>query len=179
MALVERTRPYELFFRINADGTFGTSYKTIWELLNDGVVTRDTEGQLQPVYTVDDEGIAVLNTILGPVLTTAISSNETLQAQVKAAAQIIDQTKVQLGDAVSANQSLSCRIDEMEAIAEDSLRNQAAQQSEIDTLKIAAQAGQDNIKALQNEIERLNALVLSLQPVAPDVAEQTAPDEPT
>lgn len=82
MALAQTTRDYEILIRLNADGTYGAQLQTITEITNDGAVIAATVNAPISLCTAAETEGALLTTVLGDTVTNALTSNESLQAQV-------------------------------------------------------------------------------------------------
>lgn len=84
MTLTEVTRDYELLIRIQSDGTWGSHYRSITEILRDGEVVSATENPAVPLSLVAQQGAELLSDKLGNVATSALLHIEALNAEIAA-----------------------------------------------------------------------------------------------
>ena len=82
MAIEERTRPYEVLIRINTDGSIGASYRTLFELVSDGVVVSASESPPLPLSVAEGESGMSLSDILGEANLEVLKENERLVQQL-------------------------------------------------------------------------------------------------
>lgn len=129
MALAQTTRDYEILIRLNADGTYGAQLQTITEITNDGAVIAATVNAPISLGTAAETEGTLLTTVLGDTATNALTSNESLQAQV---ASLSDQVST-LGDQVSTltteNATLTAQVADLQAqlaAAQDSATSEAS-----------------------------------------------------
>lgn len=84
MALTEVTRDYELLIRIQPDGSWGSHYRSITEILRDGEVVSATENPAVPLSMVAAQGAELLNDKLGDIAASALLHIEVLNAEIAA-----------------------------------------------------------------------------------------------
>lgn len=82
MALTEVTRDYELLIRIQSDGSWGSHYRSITEILRDGEVVSATENPAVPLSLVAEQGAELLTDKLGDVAASALLHIEVLSAEI-------------------------------------------------------------------------------------------------
>jgi len=138
MAIEERTRPYEIFIRINADKTFGASYRTIYELVRDGVVIVANEGSPVPLAVAADDPGAPFEEVMGEFANSALLANQNYQLQV-----------TELTDSLAGSRAQVTQLTEEASKAQANIEQLTAAQ---DQLKQELASAQARIIELQNQL---------------------------
>jgi hypothetical protein len=120
MALIERNRDYEILIRISEDGSVGSHYVSITEIVKDGVVIN---ASLSQPIALGEVGGTTLNDKLGEISANTLISNASLTAQVGVLTSQIDD----LGDLLKKSESdleeAENEISRLQGLLNESLEN--------------------------------------------------------
>ena len=135
MAIEERTRPYEIFIRINADKTFGASYRTIYELVRDGVVIVANEGSPVPLAVAAGDPGAPFEEVMGEFANSALLSNQNYQLQVTELADSLAGARAQVAQLTEDAGKAQANIEQLNTVQDQLEQELSAAQARINELQ--------------------------------------------
>ncbi|MBD8790975.1 hypothetical protein IFR09_11355 [Pseudomonas syringae] len=127
MALSEETNPYEILIRLNAGGIAGAHYKTLTEIMRDGVVISATENPPMQLATAEGQEGLSLGVLLGDVAANALIQIDQLTQRARDISEQNQSLLEQLNTAGQRNKDLA---EQLQAALAEIERLTAAQTAE-------------------------------------------------